>query len=111
MHGIKVNIMEFTDFAFPGWVRCTFTDVHGRQWFVEEKVPIVTEEPLDERSVYPADGVIAGQIERSAFDDNNREIVTINTELPWAISAEDGTTIFEVYRDQILEWDHPGKSA
>jgi hypothetical protein len=108
MFGIKVKIIEFTDFGFPGWVRCTFTDVHGKQWFVEEKVPVVTQEYLDERSVYPADGVIAGEIEKSFFDTNDREIVTINTERPWAISAEDGTILFEVYRDQILEWDHPG---
>ena len=109
MHGIKVKIIEFSDFAFPGWVRCTFDDVHGRQWFVEEKVSLVTEEYLDERSVYPANGVIAGQIEKFFFDNSDREIVTINTRLPWAISAEDGTALFEVYRDQILEWDHPGQ--
>ena len=26
MYGIMVMIIEFADFAFPGWVRCAFTD-------------------------------------------------------------------------------------
>jgi hypothetical protein len=102
--GIKVQIIAFTDGGFPGWVRCTFTDVHGKEWFVEEKVPIVTDANIDEHTPYPVEGVLAGQIETSTIDHEKREIVTINLHIPWAIAAEDGTTVFEVFKEQLIEW-------
>jgi hypothetical protein len=107
MTGIKVQITAFIDGGFPGWVRCTFTDIHGKQWFVEEKVPIVTDASIDENTAYPVNGVLAGQIEKTTVNDKNQEIVTINTNIPWAIASEDGTTLFEVFGNQIVEWsDH-----
>ena len=89
-----------------------FTDIHGKQWFIEEKAPIVTEENIDKDTLYPVNGIIAGQIEKSYLNDKNQEIVAINTDIPWAIASEDGTTLFEVFRDQIVEWsDNPTKGS
>ena len=108
MTGIKVQIIAFIDDGFPGWVRCTFTDTHGKQWFFEEKAPIVTDACLDENTAYPVNGVLAGQIEKTTVNDKNQEIVTINTNIPWSIASEDGMTLFEVFSNQIVEWsDRP----
>jgi hypothetical protein len=104
LNGIKVEIIEFTHNDFPGWVRCVFTDIHGKQWFFEEKASVVTDVFIDENTLYPVNGIVAGHIEKSYLNDKNQEIVTINTDIPWAIASEDGTTLFEVFRDQIVEW-------
>jgi hypothetical protein len=104
MTGINVQIIAFIDGGFPGWVRCTFTDIHGKQWFVEEKAPIVTDVFIDENTAYPVNGVLAGQIEKTTVNDQNQEIVIINTNIPRAIASEDGMTLFEVFSNQIVEW-------
>ncbi len=102
MDRIQVKIIEYVDPGFPGWVRCSFYDAYGIEHFLTEKVPAVTLENLDENSVYPKLGVIAGQIEKTFINSSNKEIVIINTDIPWGIETENGETIFEVHRNQLI---------
>ena len=100
MFGIKVKITKFVDDWQPGWVECEFTDASGKLHIFNEKVPIVTAEYLDENSIYPQDGIISCEIiERKNID--GREIVKVNTELPWHIESTKGETVFEVLEQQI----------
>lgn len=112
MKGIKVKILGIVNDSphhstYPGWLRCTFTDIHGKEWFVVEKIPIIygSDEFIDENTAYPVDGILPGLIEKVSFDDNNREIITVLTGFARdnEIEAEDGSFIFEVYKDQVVE--------
>ena len=47
-----------TDEHQPGFVECRLTDVDGRVWSFEEKVPVVNAEHLDADSRYPPAGSI-----------------------------------------------------
>ncbi len=104
MDGIKVKIVEYIDSHFPGWVRCSFQDIYNVEYFVTEKVPVVTQEDLHETSIYPRFGVIAGEIEKTYINSNKQEIVTINIEKPWGIETEDGKSVFDVYKNQLASW-------
>lgn len=58
-----------------------------------------------ENSNYPQDGIIGCEIiERKNID--NRDIIKVNTELPWHIESKDGETVFEVLAEQITEFEH-----
>lgn len=103
MEGIKVDILEFIDESQPGWVKCVFYDAYGKECFVIEKVPIVTDEFLDSQSEYPKIGFIAGKISDIRIDNNSRTITTIDLNIPWGVSDVNGQTLFDVYLDQIVQ--------
>jgi hypothetical protein len=114
MPGIRVTIERFTDESQPGWVECSLVDAAGATHLFEEKVPIVTKHDLDARSAYPCDGMIACTVISTHRDDEDREIVTVDTERPWGIESRSGQVRFEVLREQIVEpegapgWGHKG---
>jgi len=103
MKFLSVHIVQFVDDSQPGWVRCTFNDIHGKQWSIVEKVPIVTADWLDIKSRYPQRGVIPCQIMEEHIDQANIKVLTIDIGIPLAIETEDGQTRFEVFADQIIE--------
>ena len=106
MFGIKATILRFTDEWQPGWVECTFVDASGVSHFFEQKVPVVTVEDLDARSEYPRDGIIGCTILSVRGEEKGREIMTVDTELPWGIESKMNQTRFDVFRDQVLEFIH-----
>ena len=106
MLAIKATIVRFTDMDQPGWVECTFIDAMGVSHLFEEKVPVVTVEDLDAHSEYPRDGTIGCTLIDARLADDGRELITVDTELPWGIESKVGQTRFEVFRDQVLEFDH-----
>jgi hypothetical protein len=59
---IKVKINKFISNDQPGFVNCSFTDIHNKDWSFTEKIPIVTKEIIDENTTLPKDGFIAGEI-------------------------------------------------
>jgi hypothetical protein len=97
---LKVKIIAYVDDHQPGWVRCTFTDSLGSEWYITEKVPVVTGEYLNENSNFPKDGFICCIIEKE-----NNDTVTINIDKPISIETENGETIFTVLKNQITEID------
>jgi hypothetical protein len=103
MLGVVIEISRYVNDANPGWVECRLTDAHGREWLFVEKVPIVTNECLDSQVCYPRPGVIACHVvERQ---EAGREIITIDTELPWHVEAITGDTRFDVRPQQRVEFD------
>ena len=106
MLGIKVTIERFTEAWQPGWVECTFTDAAGKSHVFEEKVPLVTGESLDAGSGYPRPGVIGCQVVATRTGPDGREVLTVDTEQPWAIESKAGETRFEVLREQVIEFDY-----
>ena len=62
----------------------------------------MTSEHLDASSSYPQAGIITCQvIEENKV--NGREIVKIDSELPWHIESTTGVTFFEILADQLIE--------
>lgn len=101
---ILVEIVRYADDSQPGWVECHLNDAHGRLWSFVEKVPMVTEADLNASSTYPQPGIIACEvIERR--QDGGREVVIVNTNLPWSIEATTGETRFEIGTEQLIEFD------
>src|SRR5688572_20688368 len=101
MHTVGIQIVRFVDASQPGWVECVLRDAWDREWEFVDKVPIFTDVPLDESSVYPQAGVIACEISREWRDAHGREIRTIDTSRPWGVEARSGEIQFDVLAEQI----------
>ena len=52
MPTLAVQITRYVDDHFPGFVECTFQDAEGKTHVFVEKVPIVSQEELDARSIF-----------------------------------------------------------
>ncbi|MCP4138364.1 MAG: hypothetical protein GY754_45805 [bacterium] len=59
MKYIKATITKFISTDQPGFVECSFTDAHNREWKFIEKIPVVTDEAVREDSPFPMKGYIA----------------------------------------------------
>jgi hypothetical protein len=103
MLGIKVTIERFTDEHNPGWVACSFVDAAGLLHLFEEKVPVVSQEDLDAKSEYPRPGTIECEVVSARWAADGRELVLVDTEMPWGIESRAGNSRFEIYRNQLLE--------
>lgn len=103
--GLKIKIIEFADNSQPGFVNCTFTDLYGQEYIIFEKIPVVTDENLDENSDYPKDGIVGCLILDENPDMTNANIVKINIAEPLHISTENDETIFFVLKNQLTDYD------
>lgn len=108
MHGITITIERFTDEWQPGWVECALVDVIGKRHPFEEKVPVVTTEDVDASSEYPRPGIIGCTIVRSRPLDG-REVVIVDTSLPWRIESRSGRTQFEMFVEQRVEFPNEAR--
>jgi hypothetical protein len=97
MDYLIVDIIEYTLNEFPGFVLCKFSDCIGKTHYLNEKVPVVSTENIDENTALPQKGYIAGEI-------INKEngIIKFSTVKPDAIETTDGLNIFFVSERQIL---------
>lgn len=89
--------------SHPDRVRCRFEDVHGKEWTLEEKVPVVTPHGFDENTPLPHPAYVAVRILNTYRDACNREVVTVDTNAIWGIETEDGQSVFEVFGSQVIE--------
>ena len=55
---LRVEIVDFVDESFPGFVRCAFLDAHGNRHTFIEKIPVVTTQGLWTDSIYPQQGLV-----------------------------------------------------
>jgi hypothetical protein len=110
MFGISVEITRFVNDAFPGFVECRFSDVDGKEWRIVEKIPVVTTDWLDAASQYPQKGIVGCQVTSRKYVDG-REVITVDTELPWHIDAVTGETKFDIRPEQLIEFDWPRSDA
>src|SRR5262249_7676817 len=104
---VNVAITRFVDNAVPGFVECCLKDAWGREWLFIDKVPVVALADLDANGSYPQPGVIACQVIDRRQVSDGREIVAIDTELPWHVESKEGNTRFDVVPDQLTELAWP----
>jgi hypothetical protein len=102
MIGIEVEIIEYTDESQPGWVKCKLTDAFKKDWYIIEKVPIVSSEYLTAQSIYPKIGFIAVKVIETSVNEKGTGLAIIDTSIPWGINDENGETRFTVLRSQLI---------
>lgn len=99
---LRVAIVRWALDDQPGWVECLLTDVHGRHWFFLEKAPVVCSEDLRADTVYPRPGFFACQIIERRQDAAGKELLVVDTTVPWGIEATSGESRFEVHAEQVV---------
>lgn len=87
----------------PGIVECRFTDAWGREWAFIDKTAIFSFDDIDATSKYPRSCVIACKIIKRWNDADAREVITVDTVLPWGIEATTGESRFDVLLSQLIK--------
>jgi hypothetical protein len=101
---LLVTIIEYiSSDSYPDWVRCRFEDVHGKEWPIKEKVPVVTSHGFDESTPLPHPAYVAVRILKRYLDAQGRDVVTVDTDAIWGIETEDGASVFDVFGSQVVE--------
>ena len=95
---LKINIIEYSDEHFPAYVTCSFIDVFGKIWYIDEKAPVVSSDNITKKTKLPITGYAAGEI-----ISQNKDIVCFCTEKPWGIESRDGENKFFVNENQIID--------
>ena len=95
-----VDIIEYFSNDFPGFVRCKFTDIYNKTHYFYEKVPIVSSENINEFSIFPRNGYIAGEIINKEND-----IITFSIMEPYNITSDKNISIFFVKDNKVIEMD------
>lgn len=103
MKALKIIITRFISNDQPGFVECRFHDAWNKEFIVEEKIPVLTTEDLDESSTYPKNGSIACEIIREWEDENQRKLITINIGNPWSVETTNGLTQFDVEQKDLID--------
>ena len=93
---LSVDIIEYSNDHFPGHVTCKFIDIYGKIHHIYEKAPVVASK-LDENSILPQKGYIAGEI---IF--NKKGIIKFSTKKPWDIETKENQNVFYVHENQII---------
>jgi len=104
MKFLEVDIIEYENEYFPGWVRCSFADTFGKLWYIYEKAPIVSSDNITEETKLPIKGYVAGEIISQSGN-----IVYFCTEKPWYIETEEGENKFYVYEKQLIDEEMPSR--
>jgi hypothetical protein len=97
MEYLVIDIIEYTQNNFPGYVRCKFKDVFRKTHYFEEKISIVSVESINEKTILPQMGFIRGEIVN-----NKNGIICFSTLKPDNIESIDGENIFYVNEEQII---------
>lgn len=98
-----IDILEYTCLDFPCWVSCRLYDAYGREWFFEEKLPIVFCKA--QITSFPCKGSIRG---KCISEQNDK--VEFCTKEPDDVESLDGCNIFWVSKNQLInnKWlNHP----
>ncbi|CCD85905.1 protein of unknown function [Bradyrhizobium sp. ORS 285] len=98
---IRALITRWVSDDFPGWVECRFTDRFGKEWSIVDKLPVVSTDDLRRGSKYPQPALIACEVVATAMDHAGRDVIHVNTLVPFGIEATDGATSFELYSEQL----------
>lgn len=98
---LSVTIVKLVDDAFPGWVECTLVDAAGVRHVFVDKVPVVTDERVDDSTSLPRWGSIACTRVSSRTNADGHELVSVDTNEPHAVASTTGTVRFEVFAEQL----------
>ena len=101
MTSVSIEIVNFVDDHFPGFVECRLVDAQGQVHMFSEKVPVVSTEHLRKDSKYPCPGAIRCEIGSEYIDHAGRFLARINTERPDGVESTSGETQFVVLSSQV----------
>ena len=93
---LTVDIIEYSDEY--EYVTCSFVDVFGKAWYIDEKAPVVLSENISKSVKLPIKGYIAGE---TISQDGN--IFCFCTEKPWGIETRCGENKFFVHENQLID--------
>jgi len=98
---IPVEITAVDSAEFPGFVSASLTDAFGVVHTFRDKVPVFTEEDVEEETL-PVAGWLGGVLVE-CFEDGDRTLARIDTARPWGIESVEGETRFVVPASSLLE--------
>ena len=108
---LHLQIVRFVDEAFPGFVAGVFTDAHGIQHTIVDKVPVIGLSDLWLDSEYPQPGVAACERLETR---NDSSVTRISIAKPWGLESTNGQTEFSVFASQSAEerenWPWPRRA-
>jgi len=103
MTNLKINILNYEDNSNPGWVKCSFKDIFSKEWNLVEKVPVVTEEYLDENSDYPAPGLLECEIVSKRPNIDNESVFTIDISNTYVLNVDYSKVLVDVFEHQLVQ--------
>ena len=103
MTKIAVDITRFVNSEQPGWVEFNLLDAFGKTHTFIEKVPVLTTQDLNEKSIFPVSTVITCETIKKWTDENGRHLLQINTENPWNLESTTGDTKFIVEASKVVD--------
>ena len=92
-----VDIIEYFQGDFPEYVLCQFYDVFGKKHYFNEKIPIVSSENINNTTILPKKGFIAGE-----FINKGDDLINFSSIKPYDIETIDGINTFCVKDYQII---------
>jgi hypothetical protein len=98
MEYLEVDIIEYRQSDFPGWVLCKTIDSTGKTHYFEEKIPIISIENINKDTILPRKGYVKGEI-----TNKNDGIICFSTSKPDDVETKEGVSIFYVYENQIIK--------
>lgn len=101
MTQLEVQIVRFVDSSQPGWVACEFEDAYGHRHILVDKVPIFSDEMLDDASRFPGGGVVRCEVMSISEDAQKRDVLRVSTQRPDGVESTEGLSEFVVFSSQV----------
>ncbi|UVC08905.1 hypothetical protein IHQ71_27965 [Rhizobium sp. TH2] len=108
---VTVSIVGFVAEGQPNFVEFVLHDALGEKWLFHDKVPIVSELYLDERSSYPVPAVVRCTIVGRYIDGAGRPLAVIDTGQLDHVEELAGEKVFTVRADQLSLPKYHAKSC
>lgn len=102
---LKAEIVAWLDDHQPGFVRCRFADRFGIEWFVDEKLPVVTVAKLWPPFSFPQPAELHVTIVERCLDTSGRPFAVVDLGHPCGLETITGETRIEIFSDQIERKD------
>ena len=104
MNSLAIEVVEWVSDSQPGFVRAVLRDAHGNEWWITEKVPVISRDDLSNDSDFPVAASIACRVIDRSRSKTGDGIATISID-PWGIESECGRNEFEVLVSQLANND------
>lgn len=103
MDALPVKIERFVDDYFPAWVECSLVDSDNCTHQFIEKAPVVTAANLLSNGAFPQPGYIACIVQEEWIDEQGRQLVRVDTTIPWGVESTAGEASFTVFLEKIVQ--------
>lgn len=102
MPNLEVQIVRFLGWdPQPGIVEFVLIDAEGQKHTFVDKIPIISEELLDEASEYPRPAHLACEVLTGSTDEFGQDRVRVTTLTPWGVESVAGLSEFVVLASQL----------